>query len=221
MPSVSQKRRVVDNADSDDEPDSTSASSPPTSPGATSTHKRARIEQRNGMPNGQARESSENSEQQDDDDEDDDELENHLPEADFDADAEEEILDDEQNYEITAEEQPFAPGAIVRIKLLNFVTYTSTEFKPGPSLNMIIGPNGSGKSSIVCAICLGLGWSPKHLGRSETVGDFVKHGNQEATIEIELQGQEGERNPIIKRKIMRDNNGTSYTLNRMLVNPNI
>ena len=52
------------------------------------------------------------------------------------------------------------PGAIVRVKLTNFITYTSAEFFPGPGLNMVIGPNGTGKSSLVCAICLGLGYSP-------------------------------------------------------------
>ena len=50
------------------------------------------------------------------------------------------------------------PGSIVRVKLENFVTYTAVEFFPGPSLNMVIGPNGTGKSTLVCAICLGLGW---------------------------------------------------------------
>lgn len=52
------------------------------------------------------------------------------------------------------------PGSIVRVKLKNFVTYTAAEFNLGPSLNMVIGPNGTGKSTLVCAICLGLGWSP-------------------------------------------------------------
>lgn len=55
----------------------------------------------------------------------------------------------------------FKPGAIVRIKLTDFVTYTSAEFFPGPRLNMVIGPNGTGKSTLVCAICLGLGWGPQ------------------------------------------------------------
>ena len=50
------------------------------------------------------------------------------------------------------------PGSIVRVKLAHFVTYTAVEFFPGPSLNMVIGPNGTGKSTLVCAICLGLGW---------------------------------------------------------------
>lgn len=55
----------------------------------------------------------------------------------------------------------YQPGAIVRVKLTNFVTYASVEFFPGPNLNMVIGPNGTGKSTLVCAICLGLGWGPK------------------------------------------------------------
>ena len=53
------------------------------------------------------------------------------------------------------------PGSIVRVKLTNFVTYTAVEFYPGPSLNMVIGPNGTGKSTLICAICLGLGWGPQ------------------------------------------------------------
>lgn len=55
----------------------------------------------------------------------------------------------------------FQPGSIVRVQLQNFVTYTAAEFFPGPSLNMVIGPNGTGKSTLVCAICLGLGWGPQ------------------------------------------------------------
>jgi len=53
------------------------------------------------------------------------------------------------------------PGSIVRVTLANFVTYAAVDFYPGPSLNMVIGPNGTGKSTLVCAICLGLGWGPQ------------------------------------------------------------
>lgn len=61
----------------------------------------------------------------------------------------------------TEPSQPvYQPGSIVRIKVINFVTYTAAEFKPGPNLNMVIGPNGTGKSTLVCAMCLGLGWPP-------------------------------------------------------------
>ena len=61
----------------------------------------------------------------------------------------------------SAGQNGFKPGAIVRIKLTNFVTYSSAEFFLGPKLNMVIGPNGTGKSTLVCAICLGLGWGPQ------------------------------------------------------------
>ncbi|KAL1960517.1 hypothetical protein VTO42DRAFT_7816 [Malbranchea cinnamomea] len=107
------------------------------------------------------------------------------------------------------------PGAIVRVKLSDFVTYTSAEFFPGPRLNMVIGPNGTGKSTLVCAICLGLGWPPHYLGRAKDPGEFVKHGCEEATIEIELKG-DGRRfraNPVICRFIKREGNKSTYTLN--------
>ena len=74
---------------------------------------------------------------------------------------EEHLEDNMDNIEQgNPKKQKHAPGAIVRVKMLNFVTYTNVEFKPGPSLNMVIGPNGTGKSTLVCAICLGLGWTP-------------------------------------------------------------
>ncbi|KAJ6095329.1 hypothetical protein N7486_006075 [Penicillium sp. IBT 16267x] len=108
----------------------------------------------------------------------------------------------------------YKPGAIVRIKVTNFVTYNSAEFFPGPKLNMVIGPNGTGKSTLVCAICLGLGWGPQHLGRAKDLGEFVKHGCREATIEIELaRHPNGTRNPVISRTIKRDGNKSSFTLN--------
>ncbi|ORY07918.1 structural maintenance of chromosomes protein-like protein 5 [Clohesyomyces aquaticus] len=106
------------------------------------------------------------------------------------------------------------PGSLVRVKLKNFVTYTAVEFHPGPSLNMIIGPNGTGKSTLVCAICLGLGWSSACLGRAKEVGEFVKHGSAEAEIEIELAGGKKHRtNPIIRRLIRKEGNKSVFFLN--------
>ncbi|KAF2839956.1 putative ABC/SMC5 protein [Patellaria atrata CBS 101060] len=107
------------------------------------------------------------------------------------------------------------PGSIVRVRMTNFVTYTSAEFQLGPSLNMIIGPNGTGKSTLVCAICLGLGWGPQHLGRAKELGEFVKHGAREAEIEIELKGGEKqrERNPVIRRTIKKEGNKSAFVLN--------
>ncbi|KAL8733040.1 MAG: hypothetical protein Q9181_003746 [Wetmoreana brouardii] len=106
------------------------------------------------------------------------------------------------------------PGSIVRVKLTNFVTYTAVEFLPGPSLNMVIGPNGTGKSTLVCAICLGLGWGPQHLGRAKDVSEFVKHGEQEANIEIELAAdpKRHRRNPVIKCNIKRENNKSTFSI---------
>lgn len=68
---------------------------------------------------------------------------------------------DSNNAQSESEVDGYKPGSIVRIKVNDFVTYTSAEFFPGPKLNMVIGPNGTGKSTLVCAICLGLGWGPQ------------------------------------------------------------
>lgn len=112
------------------------------------------------------------------------------------------------------EENGFQPGAIVRVKLANFVTYESAEFHPGPNLNMVIGPNGTGKSSLVCAICLGLGWPPSVLGRATKIGEFVKHGMNDATIEVELQKRKGDReNPVVRLRIIRDGDLREWWLN--------
>ena len=106
----------------------------------------------------------------------------------------------------------FPPGSILRLAMKNFVTYTAAEFFPGPNMNLVIGPNGSGKSTIVCAICLGLGYRPDVLGRATAVGDFVQHGKEVAEIEIEL-AQDNGQSVVVKRKIKRDKNQSTYYLN--------
>lgn len=55
----------------------------------------------------------------------------------------------------------FSKGAIVSLEMENFLSYPKAVVHFGPRLNVVIGPNGSGKSTIVCAIALGLGGSPK------------------------------------------------------------
>ncbi|KAH0538080.1 hypothetical protein FGG08_005292 [Glutinoglossum americanum] len=94
------------------------------------------------------------------------------------------------------------PGSIVRVRLTNFVTYTSAEFHPGPSLNMVIGPNGTGKSTL-----------EQHLGRAKDVSEYVKHGCREASIEIELAGEPGKPNPVIRRRIQREGNKSQFFIN--------
>ncbi len=54
----------------------------------------------------------------------------------------------------------FHPGSLVSIEMTDFLTYDQVKYTFGPDMNMIIGPNGSGKSAVVCAICIGLGYSP-------------------------------------------------------------
>ena len=95
---------------------------------------------------------------------------------------------------------------------------------------MVIGPNGTGKSTLVCAICLGLGWGPqvslqkgilleeadkyKHLGRAKEVSEYVKHGCQEAMIEIELakDGKRFKKNIVIRCTIKRDGNKSIFLI---------
>ncbi|KIW09115.1 uncharacterized protein PV09_00059 [Verruconis gallopava] len=105
-------------------------------------------------------------------------------------------------------------GSLVRIAVKNFVTYTRATFNCGPSLNMIIGPNGTGKSTLVCAICLGLGYKPSVLGRAKNIGEFVKHGSKEARIEVELAAKPGQReNTVIQHTITREGNKSAYKIN--------
>ncbi|CAB4423620.1 unnamed protein product [Rhizophagus irregularis] len=113
-------------------------------------------------------------------------------------------------YKSLKSQEEYQMGSIVRVNLKNFVTYDSVEFFPGPNLNMIIGPNGTGKSTIVCAIALGLGWNTSLLGRARDISDFVKHGQERASIEIELKSE----NPIvITRTIEKSNNSSRWKIN--------
>ncbi|RFU26736.1 hypothetical protein B7463_g9588, partial [Scytalidium lignicola] len=134
--------------------------------------------------------------------------------ADFDSEADPEESQSLPNGDSESGRKGFQPGAIVRVKLANFVTYESAEFHPGPNLNMVIGPNGTGKSSLVCAICLGLGWPPSVLGRATKIGEFVKHGLDEATIEVEIQKRsKDQENPIVRLRIIRDGDQREWWLN--------
>lgn len=104
----------------------------------------------------------------------------------------------------------FLSGAIRCIALSNFLTYDSVEFRVGPYLNLICGPNGTGKSSIACAIALGLGGHPSLLGRASQLGSFVKRGETDGWIEIELQGAPGQSNPVIRRTLTTASNKSDW-----------
>lgn len=107
----------------------------------------------------------------------------------------------------------------MRVKVLNFVTYEKAEFFLGPNLNMVIGPNGTGKSSLVCAICLGLGYATSVLGRASAFGEFVKHGRDEAEIEVELQKRPDDaENYVVGLCIRREDDKRRFTINGQRAN---
>ncbi|CAM9983971.1 unnamed protein product, partial [Heterosigma akashiwo] len=96
----------------------------------------------------------------------------------------------------------FKRGSLLRIRLKNFLTYSEVTIYPGPKLNLVVGPNGTGgKSSIVCAIALGLGGHPRVLGRASKLKEFVKHGEDEGFIEIDIK--DGDENSNHYRTIRR------------------
>ena len=63
------------------------------------------------------------------------------------------------------------------------------------------------------AVMITLLRTTQHLGRAKEVSEFVKHGSQDATIEIELAGKPGKRNPVIRCNIKREANKSSYDIN--------
>ncbi len=110
----------------------------------------------------------------------------------------------------TPQESSFGRGAIVRVKLFQFLTYEAVEFRPGPRLNVVMGPNGTGKSSIVMAIAVGLGAAPRQLGRADTLSEFILTGRDVAVTELELLDDEATgRTRTIERRITRSQRGTS------------
>ncbi|KRZ73932.1 Structural maintenance of chromosomes protein 5 [Trichinella papuae] len=81
----------------------------------------------------------------------------------------------------------FYPGAICSIKLENFMIHDNFLMHPGPDLNIVFAPNGTGKSAILCAVCLVFGGTPKIIGRSARVEDYIKWNRNEARIHVEIK----------------------------------
>ncbi|KAK9499317.1 hypothetical protein O3M35_002370 [Rhynocoris fuscipes] len=97
----------------------------------------------------------------------------------------------------------FHKGMIVRMKLINFMTYDKVEIHAEPKINFILGPNGTGKSTFLCAIIIGLGGKPSIIGRSTNVADYIKRGCEQSKIKIELYNPDGV-NYVISRIINAD-----------------
>lgn len=106
-------------------------------------------------------------------------------------------------------EREYVPGAVMRVRMNNFMTHGDVTFEPGPRLNVVVGPNGVGKSAFVCAVCVGLGGSTKLLGRAGSIQDFVKRGTESAWTEITLRGREVGKPIVIRRDFKNRDGGAS------------
>jgi len=51
------------------------------------------------------------------------------------------------------------------------------------------------------------------LGRAKDLSDFVKHGHEKATIEIELKRRGAKQNLVIQRRLLKANNTSTWKLN--------
>ena len=102
----------------------------------------------------------------------------------------------------------FARGMLLRVKMVNFLTYDECEVFPGPKLNVILGPNGTGKSTIMHAVCLACAGSPSTVGRSPDLRQFVKTGKEdyETYVEVDLmsKGVEGVGKTVTVRRTINN-----------------
>ncbi|CAK9295323.1 unnamed protein product [Gordionus sp. m RMFG-2023] len=102
-------------------------------------------------------------------------------------------------------------GHIIRFKLKDFMTYSLVESFPHKHLNIISGGNGTGKSSVFNGILFSLNGKTTFINRAKKIGDFIKHGKEKASLEIELYNSKGS-NYIINRTIFPDSTST-WTFN--------
>lgn len=99
-------------------------------------------------------------------------------------------------------------GNLVSVEMWNFLTFSHTLIRPGPRMNLVIGPNGTGKSTIVNAVCIAFGGSPRLLGRNPDLGAFVKHGTSEARVEVQIYDPKTEGGVVtVKRVFNSDGKG--------------
>lgn len=87
---------------------------------------------------------------------------------------------------------------------------------PKEYLNVILGPNGTGKSTLVSAILIGMGGDFQKIGRATQLKDYIKHGQESASIEITLFQNE-ERETITFTRNISTNGRSEYRLNNRRV----
>jgi hypothetical protein len=111
----------------------------------------------------------------------------------------------------------YEEGCILRVGMLNFLTYEEGEVFPGPKLNIILGPNGTGKSTITHAICLACCGKPDTLGRTNQLNQFVKHGTPDGAdsfVEVDILRSKVTGEVVcIRRYLDSKANKSKYSLN--------
>ncbi|KAJ9604138.1 Structural maintenance of chromosomes protein 6 [Cladophialophora chaetospira] len=173
--SRAQKRRAP--ADSDEESEANQESSPP----RRTSNKRRRTSDESSIPQdtfsdqddrGSTPPSDINS---DNEVEDDEEIFLQMTQA---IEARKDILNEPAEY-----------GILEEVEVINFMCHGRFAFKLGPLINFICGKNGSGKSAILTAIILCLGGKASATNRGARLQNFIKEGEDHATIICKLKNQ--------------------------------
>ncbi|CAG8450827.1 5465_t:CDS:2 [Paraglomus brasilianum] len=106
---------------------------------------------------------------------------------------------------VNSTDNEYVEASIVRVTLTNFMRFESTEFRPEPSLCMLIDQSHGERTALYSAIVLGLG------GDNSEISYYVKCGSAQAEIEIEVQA--AAENLTIRRRIDRAANISLWAIN--------
>ncbi|WZY74544.1 structural maintenance of chromosomes protein 6A-like isoform X2 [Brassica napus] len=93
---------------------------------------------------------------------------------------------DKSNHGDRGNSQRSSSGAILKIRLENFMCHSNLEIEFGEWVNFITGQNGSGKSAILTALCVAFGCRAKGTQRASTLKDFIKTGCSDALVHVEM-----------------------------------
>ncbi|KAL0823166.1 hypothetical protein Bca101_046843 [Brassica carinata] len=101
---------------------------------------------------------------------------------------------DKSNHGDQQSDNPFnnqrsSSGAILKIRLENFMCHSNLEIEFGEWVNFITGQNGSGKSAILTALCVAFGCRAKGTQRASTLKDFIKTGCSDALVHVEMNNE--------------------------------
>ncbi|TBU05220.1 structural maintenance of chromosomes protein 5, partial [Hamiltosporidium magnivora] len=110
----------------------------------------------------------------------------------------------------------YRKGNILSLKLRNFQTYSEIKFNFGPNLNFIAGPNGSGKSSIANALVFVFGGTPKTIGKSKNISDYIKFDTVDGYVEAVIKISD-EEVCTVKRTIRAHSNTSNWFKNNIPV----